>query len=140
MRNPHDLYIFRLARALKPPVYQFVRTLPQSEEFNLKAQMRSSVGSISNNIREGCNRQGDRAFLPFLYTASGSAGELEDQFQDALDLRLGDQREARRLRRRVVWLEMKIKDFIHAVERRTAERDSRPATRPRAKARYPRDA
>jgi four helix bundle protein len=96
MENPNNYYVARFSAALVPRVYRFIATLPESERFNLISQMRRSSSSIDDNIREGCSRQSDSAMLPFLYTASGSAGELYGQFKRSRELCVGDQRLANR--------------------------------------------
>src|SRR4051794_30680830 len=91
MENPDRYFIARFARQMFKEAYHFTATLPSSERFNLIAQMRSSATSIDDAVREGCSRQGDKAGLPFLYIANGSAGELYGQYKKCRDIAIGDQ-------------------------------------------------
>ena len=117
MQNPENLYVYRVAKALVRDVYEFIDTLPPSERYNLASQIRRSSTSIRNNIRDGCGRQGNRALWPFLYDSHASAGELEDQLDQSLEVNVGDQTQARRLRRRVIHLKISIRHLIAQVQR-----------------------
>ena len=62
-------------------VYQAVRLLPDSERFQLSAQMRSAAVSIPPNIAEGKGRGTDRDYRYFVIRARASTLELETQIQ-----------------------------------------------------------
>jgi four helix bundle protein len=74
-------------------VYAATRSFPRDERFGLTSQTRRAAVSVGSNVVEGCNRQGNKAFLPFLHHALGSAGELEFQLKLALRLGFGDRSE-----------------------------------------------
>ena len=116
MRSPHTLAVYRTARRLVDGVYQFLPTLPRSEEYNLASQMRRSAASIRDNIRDGCSRQSDSAMLPYLYYALASAEELEGQLEQATDVRVGDVRRANRLRHDAGHEAVMLTNFIKTVE------------------------
>jgi four helix bundle protein len=78
-------------------VYAATRAFPADERFGLTAQTRRASVSVGSNVVEGCNRQGNRAFLAFLHNALGSAGELEFQLRLALRLSFGDPNEVRQV-------------------------------------------
>ncbi|MBX2845729.1 MAG: four helix bundle protein [Saprospiraceae bacterium] len=56
-------------------VYQLTKSFPDSEKFNLIAQLRRAATSIPTNISEGAGRETNKEFVRFLYIASGSAHE-----------------------------------------------------------------
>ncbi|MGH9889126.1 MAG: four helix bundle protein [bacterium] len=87
MRDPSKLEVVPAAEDLAVLVYRATKGFPADERFGLTAQIRKSAVSIGSNIVEGCHRQGNKAFVAFLYQALGSAGELE--FQLRLASRLG---------------------------------------------------
>jgi four helix bundle protein len=89
-RDPHKLKVVPAARQLAVAVYRSTRAFPREERFGLTAQIRRSAISIGSNIVEGCHRQGNRAFLAFLYQALGSAAELEFQLGIAVELQFAE--------------------------------------------------
>jgi four helix bundle protein len=91
MKNPDKLRVVPLAEDLAIQVYKATSSFPSSERFGLTAQMRRAAISIGSNVVEGCGQLGDRAFVAYLYRATGSANEL--QFQTRIASRLGYGRE-----------------------------------------------
>ena len=88
MQDFKNLTVWQTSRRLTRSVYGLTTSLPPSEEFGLKAQMRRASISICSNIAEGCGRRGDREFRRFLDVAMGSACELECELIIAFDLAL----------------------------------------------------
>ena len=129
MKNPDKYFIARYAAQLVRDVYPFLRTLPRSEQFNLESQMRRSVTSIDDNIREGASRSTDRAELVFLSYALGSAGELYGQLRKARDLGLGEPLQAKQLYRRTGRLLVMITRLMATKQSAV----SRPSSRPNAR-------
>jgi hypothetical protein len=60
MRNPDDWYVARFARELLVDVYEFMRTLPDSERRNYFDQIQRAATSVDNNFGDGAARQSDR--------------------------------------------------------------------------------
>ena len=80
-----ELSIYQPSRALAKQVYEITRQGEFKYDTRFVQQMRASSGSISDNIAEGFERQGNREFLQFLYIAKGSCGEFRSQINRAYD-------------------------------------------------------
>ena len=80
-----ELLIYQQSRALAKQVYEITRQGEFKYDTRFVQQMRASSGSISDNIAEGFERQGNREFLQFLYIAKGSCGEFRSQINRAYD-------------------------------------------------------
>jgi four helix bundle protein len=81
-----DLKVWQKARALNFKVYQLTSNETFSKDFGLKNQIRNASVSISSNIAEGFERNGNKEFSQFLSIAKGSAGEVRSQLYLAKDL------------------------------------------------------
>lgn len=81
-----DLKVWQKARALNVKVYQLTINETFSKDFGLKNQIRNASVSISSNIAEGFERNGNKEFSQFLSIAKGSAGEVRSQLYLAKDL------------------------------------------------------
>ena len=80
-----ELSIYQQSRARAKQVYELTRQGEFKYDTRFVQQMRASSGSISDNIAEGFERQGNREFLQFLYIAKGSCGEFRSQINRAYD-------------------------------------------------------
>ena len=90
MYNPDKLRVARDAEDLADLIYDFTAQFPRDERFGLTAQMRRAAVSVGSNIFEGCGRRGSKAFVAFLYNASGSGSELLFQTRFARRREYGD--------------------------------------------------
>jgi four helix bundle protein len=80
-----DIEAWQLGRELKRSVYQCSKTGDFAKDFALKDQIRRAVISVTANIAEGFERDGNREFIQFLSTSKGSCGEVQDHLYTALD-------------------------------------------------------
>jgi len=80
-----ELAIYQQSRALAKQVYEITRKGDFRYDTRFVQQIRASSGSISDNIAEGFERQGNREFIQFLYIAKGSCGEFRSQINRAFD-------------------------------------------------------
>jgi len=80
-----ELAIYQQSRALAKQVYEITRKGEFKYDTRFVQQIRASSGSISDNIAEGFERQGNKEFLQFLYIAKGSCGEFRSQINRAYD-------------------------------------------------------
>jgi four helix bundle protein len=80
-----DLEIWKKARELCKLIYTYTKKELFSRDFKLVAQIRSSCGSIMDNVAEGFERGGNNEFSQFIWIAKGSSGEVRSQLYRALD-------------------------------------------------------
>ena len=80
-----ELAIYQQSRELAKQVYQITREGEFKYDSRFVQQMRAASGSISDNIAEGFERQGNKEFLQFLYIAKGSCGEFRSQINRVYD-------------------------------------------------------
>lgn len=80
-----ELRIYQESRILAKQVYEITRKGEFKFDTRFVQQIRASSGSISDNIAEGFERQGNKEFIQFLYIAKGSCGEFRSQINRAFD-------------------------------------------------------
>jgi four helix bundle protein len=72
-----DLVVWRLSVNLIKDIYRIAESLPKSEEYNLKQQLKRAVVSVALNIAEGKNRRTAKDFANFLNISVSSLAEVE---------------------------------------------------------------
>lgn len=72
-----DLVIWQESVKLIKDVYKIADSLPKSEEYNLKQQLKRAAVSVAPNIAEGKNRRTANDFANFLNIAVSSLAEVE---------------------------------------------------------------
>lgn len=72
-----DLVVWRLSVNLIKDIYKITESLPKSEEYNLKQQLKRAVVSVALNIAEGKNRRTAKDFANFLNISVSSLAEVE---------------------------------------------------------------
>jgi len=102
LKDFRDLKVWNKARELTLEIYKVSKAFPREELFGLTSQIRRASCSIGANIAEGCGRSGNGDFARFLYTAMGSASELENHLVLASDLEFLDKMKYRHLDSKVV--------------------------------------
>lgn len=80
-----DLEVWKQGRDLVRTIYAITWQGEFSKDYGLKDQIRRAAVSITSNIAEGYERDGDREFLQYLSIAKGSVGEVRSQLHHALD-------------------------------------------------------
>ncbi len=112
IRSFEDLEVWQEARELSKIIFQLTLELPFSNDFKFKNQIKSSSGSIMDNIAEGFERGGNNEFKQFLSIAKGSCGETRSQIYRAFDYEYISQVEMDELLKRCITLSKKISSFI----------------------------
>ena len=92
-----DLIVWQKARAFATEIYRATEDFPKAEIYGLTSQLRRAAVSVPSNIAEGQGRLTRGEFCHFLGQARGSLLEVETQLSIALDLRLLDDCEFRKL-------------------------------------------
>ena len=80
-----DMEIWQIARAFSKVIYKITNRESLSKDFSFINQIRSSSGSMMDNVAEGFERGGRTEFIQFLVIAKGSAGEARSELSRALD-------------------------------------------------------
>ena len=107
-----DLEIWKEARILCKYIFGITVKDPFCKDFKLRDQIRTSSGSIMDNIAEGFEREGNKEFVQFLSVAKGSCGECRSQSYRAFDYQYIEQDVLDDLIIRTVQLSKKISSLI----------------------------
>jgi four helix bundle protein len=107
-----DLEIWQIGRKLSQEIIQISRSSDLKTDFKLKEQIKSSSGSVMDNIAEGFERDGNLEFRQFLSIAKGSAGEVRSQLYRVYDSGYIDKETLERLTVEYERLSKKIANFI----------------------------
>jgi four helix bundle protein len=87
-----DLEIWIMARELAKEVYELIQVDGFKNEYKLKEQIKSSSGSVMDNIAEGFGRGSRLEFVQFLSVAKGSLDECKSQLYRIFDYKLIDEK------------------------------------------------
>jgi four helix bundle protein len=80
-----DIEVWKKSMNLTRLIYQTTNQPSFAKDYNLVNQIRRSSISISSNIAEGVERDGNKELINFLYIAKGSCRELRCQLYIAKD-------------------------------------------------------
>lgn len=107
-----DLEIWKEARRLALEIHLISVKTELKNDFRLKSQIKSSSGSVMDNIAEGFERDGNLEFRQFLSIAKGSAGEARSQLYRLFDCGYVTQKELDELGSAYQNLSGRISNFI----------------------------
>jgi four helix bundle protein len=107
-----DLDIWQEARRLAKEIQIISVETGLKSDFKFKEQIKSSSGSVMDNIAEGFERDGNIEFRQFLSIAKGSAGETRSQLYRVFDFDYIEEQRFEILKKDYENLSGKIKNFI----------------------------
>lgn len=107
-----DLEIWQEARRLAKEIHIISVETGLKSDFKFKEQIKSSSGSVMDNIAEGFERDGNIEFRQFLSIAKGSAGETRSQLYRVFDFDYIEEQRFELLKKDYENLSGKIKNFI----------------------------
>ena len=107
-----DLEIWQEARRLAKVIHLITIETDLKIDFKFKEQIKSSSGSVMDNIAEGFERDGNMEFRQFLSIAKGSAGETRSQLYRVFDYEYIDENQFETLKSDYEKLSGKIKNLI----------------------------
>lgn len=119
VQSYRDLVIWQRGIELVKIVYVLTRKFPKHEVYGLSGQMQRSAVSIPANIAEGQSRQHTGEFRQFLFTALGSAAELDTQTVIAHELGYLVPEEADQVYNRIVELRKMTYTLISRLRSKT---------------------
>ena len=86
-----DLEIWKEARILSQEIFSISQETNLKTDYKFNSQIKSSSGSVMDNIAEGFERDGNLEFRQFLSIAKGSAGETRSQIYRLYDYQYIDE-------------------------------------------------
>lgn len=107
-----DLEIWKEARRLAKEIHLIAIHSELKSDLRFKNQIKSSSGSVMDNITEGFERDGNLEFRQFLSIAKGSAGETRSQLYRIFDFEYISEQKFEALKTDYENLSGKIKNFI----------------------------
>jgi four helix bundle protein len=114
-----EMDIWIEARALNKDIYELTQCKAMNTHFKFKEQLRSSAGSIMDNIAEGFERGGNKELIQFLYIAKGSCGETRSQVHRAFDFKFIDTKTYQHLCEKCLQLSKRISSLINYLKNST---------------------
>ena len=116
VNNFEDLRIWQMVNELCLKIYGITKIGEFKYDNRFVQQIRSSSGSIMDNIAEGFERQGNKEFKNFLYIAKGSAGETRSQIIRAYNVGFINNETYSELYNDCIRLSSSINSFIQSLK------------------------
>lgn len=107
-----DLEIWQLANSLSNEIYDVIKSTDLDTDYALKNQIDRSAMSISDNIAEGFEREGNKEFIHFLSIAKGSCGETRSQLYKVSYRKYIDDKKFEELKSKTKLISKKICTFM----------------------------
>ena len=107
-----DIIAWKKAREFNFDIY---KTFSSSKDYSFKDQIQRASVSISNNIAEGFDRNGNKEFIKFLYISRASCGEVKSMLYLAKDLDYLDDNKFKSLYEKANKISRLINGFIKSL-------------------------
>ena len=107
-----DLTVWKMAREFCKDIFRITSYTQFSKDYRFKDQIRSSSGSIMDNIAEGFERDGNKEFIQFLTIAKGSCGESRSQLHRSFDYQYIENEEYETLCQKTIEISKAISAFV----------------------------
>ena len=101
-----------MAREFCKDIFRITSYTQFSKDYRFKDQIRSSSGSIMDNIAEGFERDGNKEFIQFLTIAKGSCGESRSQLHRSFDYQYIENEEYETLCQKTIEISKAISAFV----------------------------
>ena len=76
--NVKDMEVYKKAYELALSIYEYAKTMPEKEKYELSSQLRRAATSIPINIAEGYGKkESQQEFKRYLMIAKGSSAEMQ---------------------------------------------------------------
>ena len=116
-RRFEELEVWQMARAFCKKIWEVTSTGTFAKDYKLRGQLESSSGSIMDNIAEGFERNGNKAFVQFLYIAKASCGESRSQLYRAFDRSHITREKFEELFKDAISISVKLMNLIKSINR-----------------------
>ena len=102
IKSFEDLDAWKIGREVRTKIYSLINALPNTENYNLKSQMRRAAISVTANIAEGYGRFHYQENIQILRVARGSLYELKDHLIACFDLKYITQKDYHDLEEKIL--------------------------------------
>lgn len=117
-----DFEIWKLSIDLAVEVYHITNNSKFLKDFSLRDQIRRAAVSISSNIVEGFEKNGNKEFIHYLTIAKGSLGEVRNQLEIARRIQYIDDIEFNKFDEKCICLSNKLGGFIRYLKLNTKKK------------------
>ena len=130
VRTFQDLEVWQVGRDVRVRLYIVVTRLPDSERYNLSAQIRRAAVSLTANVAEGYGRFHFKENIQYCRIARGSAYELMDHLITCQDERYLAKEEVEALHRELLTFVRLLNGYIRSIGKSGRGDDDPPALDP----------
>jgi len=130
VRTFQDLEVWQVGRDVRVRLYIAATRLPDSERYNLSAQIRRAAVSLTANIAEGYGRFHFKENIQYCRIARGSAYELIDHLITCQDERYLVKDEVEALHRELLTFVRLLNGYIRSIGKSRYDSDDRPSLDP----------
>ena len=115
VRTFQDLEVWQVGREVRVRLYIVANRLPDSERYNLAAQIRRAAVSLTANVAEGYRRFHFKENIQYCRIARGSAYELIDHLITCQDERYLAKEEVEVLHRELLTFVRLLNGYIRSI-------------------------